>query len=268
METSKEALEFLSKQAVAAHTAVICPPAEPGHIYFMRGAEGTVDMYEARPRPRAYKASSLKDLANLYAVVTATTKSTKSDASAIAFVGGDCVEIILDECDTRRERLTFKLTGTKAFETLRRLQAQPSADGQEQFIQLLRIALCGCVGKATIQLLRKLKSTRSGEGESVVKSSSKALSRSVLIEASAGGGEAPEEIVVNVPIYEEFASGDGCRRYPIVCGLLMGLEEFTFTLIPMAGQIEQAYLAEQQRIAEELRFLVEKENCTVVCGKA
>jgi len=270
MGLEKEALEFLRDQAIAAHTAVIKPPAEPQHIYFTREADGALTQRKAEVAPRSYFASSLRDLAELYGVLTEAAKRRITDGadlpSSIAFIGNDFVQIVLDEQGTRRERLSFKLTVTRAFTALRRLATGPEAMDQNALIELLRIELHGCVDRATIQLLRSLKNTASTSGESTITASTRALSRSVVVEASAGGDEVPDEIVANTPIYEQFAHGDGCKRHPIRCGLVMNVETFEFTMIPLAGELEQAYLTEEQRIAEELRFLVEKNNCTVVCG--
>lgn len=291
MDQLKDALKFLTDQAIAAHTAVIKPPCEPEHVYFIRNLDGTLHKIEADVAPRRYHASSLADLAKLYGTLVGKgTAEDGDDVRAIAFVDDHCIQIVLDERVARRERLLLKLDVTEAVTVLRELRereylkARKNMD-QDELVGLLRMRLHGCVDKATIELFRSLKSTKSGAAESTLTQSTRGMARSVLIQASAAGGEVPDDIVVTTAIFEQFAMPNTSKhgtqvvadpgetvdavapkRYAIRCGVVMNVEDFTFTMVPLAGELEQACLAEEQRIAEELRFLVEKNNCIVVCG--
>lgn len=284
----KDALEFLRKQALDAEPKYFAPSCEPSDTYYLKGADG-YRRVEAEPKPRSYRAAAIEDLVEMVRALRAAGKrpvaerilEAAADAGAkiepcveytagptLIMVGQSAVTALINE-HHRRERVTFPLTMTSAFKTLLKAEQARDAKTQRDFVSLLRVDLNDCVPKDIVNTFRSLKFQINTEGESSITNSNKAVSKSVQMKLVGGGQEIPDEISVEVAVYEEFPESKSTVR----CAVETCIEEATFTLIPLAGELSRVNREERTTIARALGISLEQEiadgwvmiHCGEVC---
>jgi hypothetical protein len=283
----KDALEFLSKQAVDARPICVSHQSEPGDVYFRRELDGSYSRQESEPKPRRYTAARLEDFTELVKEMRDAPRSAMAEklvndhANGVAtplprveytlgptlvLVGEKQIVALLNE-HHRRERLHFELTKSKAFKTLTECEESRDAAAQKEFLSMLRIDLNGAVEATVINLFKQIKFEKSSEGESSISNSSKAVSNKVKMSLAAGGQEIPDEITAKLAVYEEFPE----IVLPVRCAVETNIEEATFTLIPLAGELNEASVETQAaievRITNGLMELAEAGDLLVHCGE-
>jgi hypothetical protein len=277
----KDAFEFLSKQAVEAAPKTFAVSAEPNDVYFLKQADGSSKRVLAEPAPRKYAASRIEDFVQLVKKLRDANAPPQGElldgqgmepimrvtlGPTLVMVGERKISALLNEHE-RRERIAFALTTTTAFETLAICEKSRVGKEQKRFVSMLRIDLNGCVDDILISQFKSIRFEKSSEGESQVSNSNKAVSTKVKMSLAAGGKEIPDSIDTNVCVYEEFPEIESTVR----CAVETNIEEATFTLIPLAGELHAASVETRRRIADTLRKQFQEtgiaEVVAVHCGE-
>lgn len=240
MNNIKEALEFLAQQAVLSQRNTFRPDSEPEDTYFLRGADGKYERMQAEPDPRDYVASAFEDFVELI-------KSSRGNATkTLVMVGARGVVGLLDEVQ-RRERVTFLLRPTMGFLTVKECEKRRPL-GQREFVSMMRVELNGCVDPILIAAFKHIRFEKSSDGEQQISNSNKAISSKIQMKLAAGGADIPEEITLDLAVYEEFPT----IKKAVRCVVETCIEEGTFTLIPVAGELLSAQVKTQGEIQRGL----------------
>lgn len=264
MEWLAETLEAIRGMAVReadtlAHHFVMPPgKTEPDYVYFQRGKDGLLERRAGDVGPRDYTVYRVKDF-------IAAVSKLPSPKQAV-FVGKHAITAILDETGDRRDRVTMPLSYTGQFAALVGLSGAKKMP-QDDFLDFLRIDLAGCVLPDVVSLFRQLKFTKNDSGDASYETGRQQVSRSVLREIVAGGKEIPDEIVVQIEVYEELwgDSTGAALRWAVICAVVIDFENGKFTLIPLAGQLNKARIMTQENIADTIATGLPE--ALVVCGE-
>ncbi len=237
--------------------------SEPADVYRIRYADGTLsDPITAQPRPRGYVLHSLEHFAE--AVERSMGQgSADADANTLVFCGRGSAVAVLDETTHRRELLKINLPESTEFSTLKALERQRAAMDQETLIKRLRIDLALAVAPADLATFRAIKFEKRTAGQATVQTGASTLGLDVERKVTCGDKAPPDEITVNVCVYRDLA-GEEFRK-PVRCAVDTDLEKQTFTLIPMAGEIERAQAETDQQIRNRLCELLPT-GVDVLCG--
>lgn len=239
------------------------PAAEPPDVYRIQNTDGVLsDLIIAQPRPRGYVLYSLEHFAD--AVERAMQQGpAAADANTLVFCGRGGVLAVLDETTNRREMLKVNLPESTEFTTLKTLERQRAAMDQETLIKRLRIDLALAVAPADLATFRAIKFEKRTAGQASVQTGASTLGLDVERKITCDGKAPPDEITVNVCVYRDLAGEE--YRKPVRCAVDTDLEKQTFTLIPMAGEIERAQAETDQQIHDKLVDLLPT-GVDVVCG--
>ena len=244
-------------------------PAVPVRKYEAKSLDAVVDLvnhFAARlgPPPAAVDGSA-----------GSTAKPDEYKGGRIfVWIGGDAITVLLDEAD-RRERVRFDLSVGDGFRILTELgeadeNDEPESFKQSEFIDLLRRRINGMYSPSDIiTRVRGIKFTRSEQGQSQVSVGRESMGASV--EASlVGADDFPEDLLVNVPVYDNVRDQAG-RLYiqAVDCCLDINLVKQTFMLRPKAGVIEMC----RQVVDSTLRAVITErtkqwaDRVFVFCGR-
>lgn len=247
----------------SAQPSVFKVESEPADVYRIKYADGTLsEPITAQPGPRNYVLHSLEHFAD--AVERAIEQGTEAaDAHALVFCGRGSVVAVLDETTHRRERLRIHLPESTEFTTLKTLERNRAAMDQETLIKRLRIDLALAVQATDLAAFRAIKFEKRTAGQATVQTGASTLGMDVERKVTCGDKAPPDEITVNVCVYRDLADVE--YRKPVRCAVDTDLEKQTFTLIPMAGEIERAQAETDQQIHDKLIDLLTA-GVDVLCG--
>ena len=251
---TKEAFEFLSEQAVEAQPRYFQPPGEPSEIYYLLDKDGEFRRHTADPLARNYSASRIEDFIEL--------AKDQATSNGLVMVGVSAVVCLLDEA-TRRERVSFKLTKTKAFLTLEKCEAHRRPMAQSGFVSMLRVDLNGTVGPEVVGTFRQIKFEKNQSHESEVTNTNRGISSKITMKLAAGGRDIPDSLSVKVALFEEFPD----LLFGIDCAIETNIEEASFVLIPLAGELSTATRSTQHEIAQRIRDGLKESSISVYCGE-
>lgn len=249
-----------------------------GEYFIVTKSEGKVSFERRTPRPaaRAHMAASIASLismtayfATARAVVLNSDKFAAEAAGAPApkqqrsssptdkfvFVNEQGIEVLLNQTD-RREGLSFEFEKSDSLRAIESLQTVHTFN-QRDFIDFLRRKVNAEMTPADIiERLRKVKFSSSVAGESTIQTGKESISRAVQQQLT-GTVDFPEEIMFSVPYFDNVRDSDGnLYMVSIACALDIDLQNQTFTLRPIAGELAGAsdfvLRSIQQQLAEEL----------------
>lgn len=278
----KDAFEFLSRQAVEAESKLVTQDREPADVYFLKNPDGSFTRMMAEPKPRRYAAARLDDFVMLIKGLVGAGRHPKAEqilqpgevaepcveytqGPALVMVGEKGVTALLNEHE-RRERINFYLTTTMAFDTLVKLEGNRRPKLQPEFVSMLRIDLNECVEDTLVAQFKSIRFERNSEGESQISNSNKAVSTKVRMSLVAGDKDIPDSIDVHVCVYEEFPE----IEMTVKCAVEANIEEATFTMIPLAGELHQAGVETRRRILDTLNAAITKADISGIqscCGE-
>jgi hypothetical protein len=112
---------------------------------------------------------------------------------------------------------------------------------QKQFLRLLRVNLKSALGELGNTLIPAISSIRwetGSRGASQVGSGRESMGREINSEIRSLAGEIPDEIVLNLRLSRDPATPG---RYPVRCVLQIDSQQQTFSLLPMAGELDRAW---------------------------
>lgn len=271
---------------------VVNMPGDPrgGYVVIERNGGEARFHYQTKPRIRNYKALSLasfaaivtsfsvgqsasrgESLAETAGTVRTVEKSDKDGTFSLAppiavrprlfvFVGPKSVVALLDEADGI-ETVRFDLETSDNWKAIERLTDVPDegdeAGGpflQKDLIDFLRREVNGEYEPPNIvQKLRAVKFTKAVAGDSTVQNGRESMSRSVLTEL-VGVDQIPDEMVAEVPFYENARTNDGALiEVGVTLCIDTDLAKEAFYLRPKAGEMAAAREFAMNKIAVALR---------------
>ena len=183
--------------------------------------------------PRKY---STLTLASFVAIVNEFATRNAAPDKVFVFASMSQVVAVLSEAD-RRETVTFPLATTSSWQVMRSMRGS-SAMTQAAFIDMLRRGLDATYTPPDLlSLVRIVKFKQNESGESNIQTGKASIGRSVQSELT-GAGALPEDVRVNVPVWDNVMHDDILRNVDVICALDIDLEQQRFYLRPKAGQIE------------------------------
>lgn len=218
------------------------PAAEAPDVYYLAPPGGPAQCMIATPWPRRYVTHTLTGFVDAVGVF-------RHDRPATVFYAQGQFVCVWDENGQRRDTVSMKFHITHAFEVLEALATTRTYRDQKKFLHLLRIDLSPSFPLNLIDAVRALRFGEKREGESTLKTQTETLGRRIERSVS-GAAEFPDSVTLTVPVFEEDANADG---FDIRCALDINLEEATFALIPIPGQLSTALRLADERLLVDLR---------------
>ncbi len=239
----QELFEAIQEQAREAMSPkVFQAPGEPPHRYYLATPDGTTSLLSADPPPRNHQASDLETVARW--------ASAGAGPVAVWYSRAGVVALLNDE--TRRDRVSLKLTLSPQMKTIMALDVKAPAYDQKAFIRLLRIDLAGCLPSPNLlQAVRTLKFSvlRGVEGE--VQHGKESIGRALKAEL-VGANALPEDVILRLPPWE----GVVAAHVEIACAVEIDPVGERPQLIPFPGQVERAVRAAEADLGSQLRELL------------
>ena len=145
--------------------------------------------------------------------------------------------------EDRRDRATCPLIISKPFNWL--MQPAKPMD-QRSLIRLLRITFADCLPAESnlVSLLRSLRFTNNGEVQTDIQRGREALGKQILNEVR-GVDVLPDEIVLNVPVFENFKTIVSIR-----CVIEINPDVGSFELIALPSQLNRGMQLALDQVAE------------------
>lgn len=244
----KEFLEALSKQAVAAaQQEVVTVPAEPRHSYYLRDKDGVLQWRSATPEPRNHHVRDLPTLVQY---------AKRDPDQGVLWYSRDQVVFLANNAE-RRDKVTLPLVLSPQIVALQRRLVDSAGSAvsfdQRTLILMLRTTFHGCLGHCPdlIEALRRVKFEAGQTVDATVGHGKASLGRQARAEVT-GAGYLPEYFTLDVPIFEsgfQFREKVDLAFEPIP-------ENGRFQLIPLPGQVEEAIIAAERAIGEQLTALL------------
>jgi hypothetical protein len=198
MGFDRDTLDRIIKLAQNETEAERAPDFQRSGTYFLRGADGHLETYEANVIPSDPSVRAL-DTETLALVIT--NEATGYDV-AVYYSPERVVASVFDDDLNEYRKHEIRLNRHPAFTRLQQL-AKTQAFDQKSLIRLLRAEFNGHVDERVIERFRTLKLKTDGEGSSVVAQGRAAVDKRIQQQISDERGEQiPTEIEVTVPVYD------------------------------------------------------------------
>lgn len=220
----------------------ILPPVcveteEPDHVYWLYNPlTGSLEKHTADTAPRAHTALSLKSFCEFVVL--------HKDGGPINWVGEHSAVAVLDDDDSRRNRLTWTLPYSARWTHLTQSVLGKSFD-QIEFARLLRVKLRGMVPASLVPIVQSLKLEQGrvmqGEAERFKDSSSLATRREV-----SGVDKFPESFNVTCPILQ------GDESAEIECTIEVSLDTGKLSIIAYPDEVESALIDRLNTLAKQI----------------
>lgn len=248
----EEALLFLRDLAREAAAPQLVDVGDPRKVAFTYKGEITTN--DKPPSPRAHTVKRLADLVDLANDFGGTPagleKDVKPKGTPVVWYDEAAVVVVFDDAGHRLERATLKLETSQVFAKLEELAKTKAKHDQRAFVRLLRIDLAGTLDP--VLLLEKVRKVRFENGattEASVGRQRESLGRSITSECRTDGGDLPEEVVLQVPVYQT----NGQREpLPCRCSVEVDAAEGSFRLLPLPDELSRVRQFAVSRIADEL----------------
>jgi hypothetical protein len=240
-----ETLRLAQETAVrAAGVEVKEIPGDPENILVSQG-----DKYEVRAIPPgriAHVVLSLDDLV-AYARRCEESDAEENPTPRSVWHNAEQVVLLLDDED-RRDRVTFALQPSEAFETLSKLQGPDKGwMPQAAFVRLLKIDFG--VSPAIVAAFRVLDFKRGDASHGDVQHARETLGKSV--EAAVQGTAAiPEDLMISIPLYR--TAGETAIQH-VRCAVEINPVQGLFKLTPLPQELDAVVQAHQADLHERLQ---------------
>lgn len=180
-------------------------------------------------------------------------KSDPNGPAPVVWHGHNSVVLVIDDAD-RRDTVTFPLTLSGRLRLLAHLERDKRSFDQKQFVRLLRIEL-GMANDPVVAKFRKLGWKVADDSSGRVQHGKARMGKAIQAEVQ-GVDELPEEIVVEVPVYQE--AGER-TPYQVRCAVEIDPMNQQFGLTPLPEEIQKvmdlAQASIEQRLSEHLAEL-------------
>lgn len=221
----------------------------PGGLKAVVDSHGEVTSLHA-PR-RSYRAHSISGLVSMLHDL-----SESEDAGNIrVFVSDRTVTALLDEDGDRIETIVLDLCRTRGFDRLSNYGTAFFKLDQSELDWILRSEFPSAVDPSTfVNALRKLKFARNSEGTSEVTHGRESMG--VQVDQKVSGlskGDLPEEITLSTTVFEMLAADDELEEpFQVKCAVRINVEERTFTIRPLEGELKRAEREATEWIADQI----------------
>lgn len=252
-----ERIRQLSRDALTPQT--LYPGVEPKHVYYLYDPHtGTLERRWAEPHPRAHRLHTLDSFIE-------AVQNYGAERVAVFCGRGDLVAV-LDDGGDRRDMVRMELRKAEQFLTLERLRDEHDEMTQREFVSRLRVDLAGAlVDPLIVNTFRHLKFSKLDDGQHKLDHGKEALSREIHQEMVADGVPIPEELWCALCVYRDLVEPADDLRKTVRCAIELNLLDASFTLIPLAGELETAERETDEWIAGRLRRELD-EKCEIFCG--
>lgn len=230
-----DAIDKIAELVLASKKTEVLELPERKGVYALVGPDGRAEIKTAGPAWRHEVLATPAELKNF--VLT-----HRGEKSAIFYNEND-LTFVFDEND-RRDVASCGLVLSEPFRWLR--EKSGSHLDQKSVIRTLRVVFRGCLGNSEIiEVLKRLRFTGNGEVEGQVEHGKESLGRSIT-NAVTGQGALPDEITLNVPVWENHTF-----RTSIVCAFEVLPAEGAFRITPYPLELRKGLDAGLQDIAWE-----------------
>ena len=249
MAESLKLVAEMAKASVSKKPEVVSVPGGPSdrlHVWYP-DEKKFVESFISRPR--VYEAASV---AGFVSALNYLKDRVVKDAGPVAvFVGCTGVTAMLGE-ETRRERLTMKLTNTMAYAGLRNSAGQEAT--QQHLLRSLRVLFRSDVSPAGFMgKLAQIKWTNSDTGTSDAGSGRQSLQQSVLRELAGIDGSFPDQITLRCNVFVQSMACKGVPMWAMQVAIDVNPETKKFSLTPIEGELQSAEDSELAAIAKVIR---------------
>ncbi len=242
-----ETVKLIQDQAVTASGAInkctgLSVSGMPAHQTFLIGPTGERELITLDPQPRKHSLASLDE-----AIAFINKKATEDSAVWFDLSG---VVVVLDDA-TRRDIATLPLKLTPVMQLLARIEADGDRYDQKDFRRLLRVDLASA--RKDDKLLNWVSNAKFNTSTSVggvVTSSKESLGRDIDDAALSSAGEFPEEIGLEVRVFDDASLKE---TWGVKCAVELFLRESEFTLTPYPLELHNAIESEVFVIGKKLR---------------
>lgn len=226
------------------------PDAEPKHVYYLNTPDGPKRM-EAGRLPHDHKAHDSETIvakAKERAVVSAETEDTFMPEIWYHRTGVTGVIGM-------RDRVTLSLSPSPQLKQL--VKWEESGRGivkQAEFILLLRTLFVDCYPDhpTLLEAVRKIDVKKGNDVSAEIRQGKVSMSKSMVAEIT-GLDKIPETVIFRIPVFAE----DAARvERPVRVALDPDPQNEQFVLIPIPGDIERAFAAGEEWLANDLTRLI------------
>lgn len=248
MKLDEATFEAISEQARDAATLQeLIPAAEPDGVYYLHNAATRqTERRVAEPVPLRVYALTLPDFAA--AIVHQTSKS--ADADVLVTVSSYSVFAFTDG-EQRRNSVRMRLTYTSQFSCLKGVQNR--AFTHRELLRFLRVDLAGACSADVVNRLANLSFVNTEQGGLTQTPGKSHVNAAVLKTACFDGEPPPETIAVQPVVFEQFCEPKEARQRTVTCALDFEIEDRTFQLQPLAGEL----LAAEVTTLQDLQAMLE-----------
>lgn len=243
-----KALEYFAKLARDSAPRIHQIPGDPRGSYLVIDGDGGVMHHEPSLGPHdheAYVLDTVVDVARRWKA----TDIWYSRAEVTAAVGKDVVTMTLAPSPQMKT-----IAGWGSLVAL----------GQADFIRLLRTIFPGMVAPNTLLgQVRRLDFKKAEEYQSQIEAGKISVSRKATAEA-VGGDQMPETVVFTVPVFANSSLRGVTAKVEVALDIDTTGERFN--LAPVAGQIELAFGAGEDQVANRLLSIIEDDEFLVCYG--
>lgn len=246
----------------------------PNHTALYHSTGNRIDVFVPPVGPRSYRAADLADLARLInefagrslgerAVLGETTPDDKP--LVFVFVLNGTVHVILDEKGDRRDRLSLSFKPSDGWNELHTIDGEWQK--QAAMVDALRTKINGRYSPEIVPLIRKIKFKSDSSGSSEVTTGRVSMGKSIEAAVSGLDGDFPDDVVVELPIYDEFIDEYGnALRFGVSCSLDVNPADQTIRLACKAGQLAKALLDADTKMMQAIAAKVTCQNVKIFRG--
>jgi hypothetical protein len=194
--------------------------------------------------PRRYMAESVDGLVSMLEDLSDVHEDIR------IFVGPEEVVAILGERGHRQDRIIMPLKTCESYHFIK--------DGvrvtQQEFVFKLRTLYSGNYSPDTLlPTIRSLKLKKTASGTARVEHGSETVDHEIEAMIRGENGDIPDEITLNTPVYKQIAMATPNEKQVIRCALQPNVEDKTFTIQPLEGEVIRAAKGARDRIVMALK---------------
>ena len=262
---SLELIQETAVKAAGGANRIVQLPGEPPGTYGILTEDGKIERRFAKRKPRQVRLLSISEVAGAIEHFNGLASGV---AVPIVWYSPGSVKVVVNDASDYpfADSIMVPLAEfhTDQWERICRLDQNQFT--QKQFIQLLRQELWDCVGEAGAALVKQVRAldwSRSDHTRSQMEKGRASYGKDIEAEVrSQHGGELPDDLTLSVRIYSDPAL---TARRSVRCALEADPVSQTFTMVPYAGEIENALDDEMAHIHNVLEGSVE---CPILYGAA
>lgn len=256
---SKETLELIQKTAVDAAGAkgkveLLRPPGEPEHVYLAVNSGGTITRYDAIAKPRSHTLVTLEHVLRF-------VELKGDEIKTVVWFDRTGVVIVIDDA-TRRDWALMRLSFTPQMTTLLALEKNHPEFDQRGFRRLLKVDLAGCRrDDVLLNWVEEVRFNSTSYTAGGVKHQKESLGRDIEQEAINDLGECPDEVLLNVRVFDDPSLRS---TWPVRCDVEIVISDERFKLNPLPLELHNAIESELSGIGD---ILAKHVKCPVFRGR-